>query len=237
MFTQKRRMSRPGYGCGLRSTSGKSSWHPLTIHLRACALYAAVMLGGCGYMTSGEKIATGALIGGTFIGSQLPSSDIEQVYYLGVFDPQDQLPPTLYRVRVRGQASALSSTKFASGWVRADLIDSLSTISFQKQGSNFEITKADDRAKALSTGRRLMMFGPEGFREAPKDHRLVIVMGSDPEKFFSAIDEALGAVAAATQGAGGGQLERDLFRELSLLQAQRIRLEELRSDTAPKVTK
>lgn len=205
--------------------------------MRFAALCATLILAGCGYMSSGEKIAVGALIGVTAIGSQLPSSDIEQVYYLGVFDPQDQLPPTLYRVRVRGQASALSNTKFASGWVRAELIDSLSTISFQKQGSNFEITKADEQAKALSTGRRLMMFGPEGFREAPKDHRLVIVMGSDPEKFFAAIDEALGVVATATQGAGGAQLERNLFRELSLLQAQRIRLEELRYDAVPKVTK
>jgi hypothetical protein len=209
-------------------------------HIRALTsllLPALLVLGACSHLSSGEKAALGGLVVGTYIGSQLPSSDIEQVYYLGVFDPQEQLPPTLYRVRVRGQASALSNTKFASGWVRADLIDSLSTISFQKQGSSFEITKADEQAKALSTGRRLMMFGPEGFREAPKDHRLVIVMGADPDKFFGAVDEALGVVAAATQGAGGAQLERDLFRELSLLQAQRIRLEELRADAAPKVTK
>src|SRR5688572_8621385 len=65
------------------------------------ALAATLMVGGCGYLSSGEKIAAGALVGGAIIGSQLPSSDIEQVYYLGVFDPQDQLPPTLYRVRVR----------------------------------------------------------------------------------------------------------------------------------------
>ena len=38
----------------------------------------------------------------------------------------EQVPPSVYRVRVKGQASFLSATKFASGWVPADLVDSLS---------------------------------------------------------------------------------------------------------------
>ena len=57
-------------------------------------------------------------------------------------------------------------------------------------GASSEPSDAKDTS-ALS-GRRLMMFGPEGFREAPRNHRLVVVMGSSPEKFFSAVDEALG---------------------------------------------
>ena len=45
-----------------------------------------------------------------------------------------------------------------------------------------------------------MMFGPEGFREAPANHRLVVVMGADPSAFFEAVDQTLGVIAQATQG-------------------------------------
>lgn len=48
---------------------------------------------------------TGAIIGGiagiTVLAGLSPSNEIDQVYYLGVFDPQEQIPPTVYRVRVR----------------------------------------------------------------------------------------------------------------------------------------
>ena len=50
---------------------------------------------------------------------------------------------------------------------------------------------------ALETGRRMMLFGPEGFRAAPADHRLAVVMASDPSAFFEAIDSALGQLSAA----------------------------------------
>lgn len=78
-----------------------------------------------------------------------------------------------------------------------------------------------------------MMFGPEGFREAPPSHRLVIAMGSSPEKFFNAVDQALGNVAAATQGLSGPVLETSLFRELLRLKSERERLEDLRKDIKP----
>ena len=48
---------------------------------------------------------------------------------------------------------------------------------------------------SLPTGRKLVLFGPEGFRPVPKNHRLVIVMGSNPEEFFKAIDESLGMIS------------------------------------------
>jgi hypothetical protein len=201
-------------------------------HFRAGVLLASLACAsGCGGLTPQQRAVTGALGVGTFLAGQLPTSDIEQVYYLGVFDPQEQLPPTIYRVRVRGQSSMLNFTKFASGWVRADLVDSLSTIT-HATGSNggFDIKRAEEETKALKTGRRLMMFGPEGFREAPKDHRLVVVMGADPQKFFSAIDEALGVVAVATQGKGGMDLQRALFGDLVEFKSQRDRLEDLRND-------
>lgn len=172
-------------------------------------------------------------VAGVGILAKTPTSSLEQVYYLGVFDPQDQLPPTMYRVRVRGQASALNFTRYASGWVRAELIDSLSTVvkfDSKDSGSGISVTPAGSDTQALLTGRRLIMFGPEGFREAPKDHRLVVVMGSSPEKFFGAIDEALGTVAAATQGHGGVDLERGLFREVLRLRTERERLEDIRTE-------
>ncbi|MDT7835737.1 hypothetical protein [Aquabacterium sp. OR-4] len=148
-----------------------------------------------------------------------PTTAIHQVYYLGVFDPRDQVPPTIYRVRVRGQASALNFTRFASGWVRAELVDSLTARIGQDgdgNGSGRPAATVEPLERGALGGRRLVMFGPEGFREAPRDHRLVVVMGSSPEKFFSAVDQALGVVAQATQGTGSGpEIERALWQDLA----------------------
>lgn len=157
------------------------------------------LLAGCA-----TPVATNSLIGGsaTALLAHTPTTNIVQTYYLGVFDPREQLPPTIYRIRVQGQASALSATKFASGWVRAELMDSLSG-QIVAEGNGVKITgNGTALAKELDKGalnRRLIMFGPEGFREAPKDHRLAVVMGSDPEAFFGAVDRALGLVAQVTQ--------------------------------------
>jgi hypothetical protein len=69
------------------------------------------------------------------------------------------------------------------------------------------------------------MFGPEGFREAPRDHRLVVVMGSDPSVFFSAVDEALGSVAAVTQGTNEGpSIEKALWTDLARVRLHGQRL-------------
>jgi hypothetical protein len=183
--------------------------------------------GGCN--TTEQNIALGVL-GATFVNSRSAGSEIEQIYYLGVFDPQDQLPPTVYRVRVHGQASTFSFTKFASGWVRADLIDSLGTnVAFEKNGTQAKITPADDLA-SIQTGRRLVMFGPEGFREAPKGHRLVVVMGSNPEEFFKAVDISLGVVAEAKADARNQALDRALFEALVQMRAERDSLETVRRD-------
>lgn len=164
---------------------------------RWCAgllLVAGLLLGGC---TADGFTAMAA--GGTVIGAQAPTNEIEQVYYLGCFDPQNQLPPTIYRVTVRGQASFISFTRFASGWAPASFIDSLSTrVSFEDKDKNLTYSQdSADHAGTLKTGRRLMLFGPEGFREAPADQRLVIVMGTNPEGFFQAIDDASAKVVQA----------------------------------------
>lgn len=169
-----------------------------------------------------QNIALGAAIT-TAVGAVIPGHDIEQVYYLGSFDPQEQIPPALYRVRVRGQASIISWMRFGSGWVPAELIDSL--------GSSVEINKADgkivftkegnDQFSKLKVGRRLMQFGPEGFREVPKNHRLVLVMGSSPDKFFKAMDEALGAVSQAKVDQDAGGLNRLLFEAMTSVRAEK----------------
>lgn len=164
-----------------------------------------LLASGCGSTEQNLALGVGAA---AVLGGQAPNNEIEQIYYLGVFDPEDQLPPSVYRVRVRGQASFYSNTRFASGWVKASLVDSLgSSVSFAKAateqaGAEFlgadqaSFSKGDNLlTEGVGGDRRLVVFGPEGFREAPKDHRLVVVMGASPEKFFQAVDESLGAVA------------------------------------------
>jgi hypothetical protein len=167
-----------------------------------------------------------AVVGSSVLLGHTPTTNIGQTYYLGVFDPREQLPPTIYRIRVQGQASALSSTQFASGWVRADLVDSLSGRVNLDKG---QISQSEDKDSQIrlnedrnELNRRLVMFGPEGFREAPKDHRLVIVMGSSPQTFFGAIDQALGVVAGVTQPSNAGpDVARAILTDLSRMREER----------------
>lgn len=192
------------------------------------AIFATVasglFLSACGSLEG--NLALG-VVGTTIAGSHSPNSEIQQIYYLGVFDPREQLPPQVYRVRVHGQASAISATRFASGWVQASVVDSLATsVGFDEQG-DIKIGKQDNQFTPIETGRRLVLFGPEGFREAPKDHRLVIVMGSNPEDFFNAIDQSLGVVAEAIDERRNAALGRLLFEALAAVKAERERITEL----------
>lgn len=137
-----------------------------------------------------------AVAGGVGYAAQAPTTEMEQTYYLGTFDPKEQMPAAVYRITVHGQASMLNNTKFASGWVPARLVDSLgSQIEIANEGKDKAVQftgSPEGTAATISPGRRMMLFGPEGFREAPADHRLVIVMGSSPDEFFRGADEALG---------------------------------------------
>jgi hypothetical protein len=171
-----------------------------------------LLLIGCATpaQTAGLAIAGVAVVGSTAL-----TDEIEQIYYLGIFDPLEQLPPTIYRVTVRGQASFLSGTDFATGWVPAPLIDSLSS-SLKKTGeaghSRFGFEAADTNAEVrLDPGRRLMLFGPEGFREAPRDYRLCIVMGADPKKFFEAVDQALGDMSQVSVEKGNTAIKTEML--------------------------
>jgi hypothetical protein len=190
---------------------------------------AGALLSGCDTLQG--NIALGAVVTTAYL-AQAPTTEVTQIYYLGVFDPQDQVPPAVYRVRVKGQASWLSTTNFASGWVRAELVDSLgTTLSAPAQpGDAATIKKTEELQAKLRTGRRLVMFGPEGFREAPAEHRLVIVTGSSPEKYFEALDQVLGEVSGAIEGQRGSALNRQLLDALTALNGERTRLADLQRD-------
>lgn len=148
--------------------------------------------------------------------AQSPSNELEQVYYLGIFDPDEQVPQMMYRVTIRAQASSLNWIKYGSGWVPSWAVDSLGSrieggLKLGDDSINYSKGKEDDANAQLQVGRRLVMFGPDGFREAPKDHRLVIVMGASPENFFKGVDDAIGSVAGAQLGAMTGPIREDVM--------------------------
>jgi len=171
-----------------------------------CALWALALLlagtslSGCSADNSGYIVA-GGLLGLTAFGAHSPAQEIEQVYYLGVADPQGAVPPSIYRLTVHGQASAISLMSFGSGWVPSRFIDSLDDDSWEHLGTPMPDDKDDEDDKGdkgngesikLNTGRTYVHIGPEGTREVPKKHRLVIVMGSDPSAYFKAVDMVAG---------------------------------------------
>ncbi len=108
---------------------------------------------GCGSIVQNVALT---VTGATVVGGHSPSNEIQQIYYLGVFDPHEQLPPTVYRVRVHGQASFISTTRFASGWVRADLIDSLGTsAAFDTKSGQLKIGPYKKSTKSAKTHARM----------------------------------------------------------------------------------
>lgn len=172
-------------------------------------------------------VAAGVATAATLLGARSPSQSIEQTYYVGIFDPLEQLPPAVYRMTVRGQASAISRTRFASGWVPASLVDGLgSHIGFDQAGK-VTLEDSEKTTGAIVPGRHLMLFGPEGFREAPKDHRLAIVMGSSPQEFFNAIQDSLAAVVHVQQEALESNESQHILEELYRLLQERQELAEL----------
>jgi len=132
------------------------------------------------------------------------------------------------------KASFISAVQFASGWVPAQLVDSLETrIQFKEKGTELEFTTGDaSRQAKLTPGRRLMLFGPEGFREAPANHRLVIVMGSNADSYFESIEKVLGAVAAAKREQALTPEERqgDVIKRLLELSEEQGRIQRLKAD-------
>jgi hypothetical protein len=173
----------------------------------------------------------------TVLGAASPSHEIEQTYYLGIFDPREQLPPLIYRVRVRGQASFISRMRFASGWVRAELIDSLgSNVAINQNDGTISFTKDDEYTEKIQTDRGLVLYGPEGFRTAPRNHRLVIIMGTDPDGYFSALDQALGEYAKVNAQVRESEVMTDLLKGQVEASKDRATIAELESKLQAQAT-
>ncbi|PWU21779.1 MAG: hypothetical protein C5B50_01080 [Verrucomicrobia bacterium] len=202
--------------------------------LLVSAAIVALLLTGCATPLQ----TAGLVVGVTAAGAQSPSTEMEQIYYLGVFDPQEQVPPAIYRVRVRGQASLISVAKFASGWVPASVADSLTTDLKYTDAGAIKVSKAegDNTAVSLKTGRRLMLFGPEGFREAPRDYRLVIIMGSNPSKYFQAVSQVLDATAKAGRSDTNNALVKQILIQLTTMQGQKDDLQRMLDELPPPPT-
>ena len=182
-------------------------------------------LSGCA--TTEQNIALG-VAGATFVAGTTPTSEIEQIYYLGIYDERSQLPPEFYRIKVHGQASSLSDMTFGSGWVPAKLVDTLNP------ESQAILTKTDvDNAgqspcgAEFLNGRKLILYGPEGFRRVPNCYRLALVMGADPSAFFSAMDQALGSIHKSKSEKRDNKLTIQLLKHQSQLHLESSRLEDL----------
>lgn len=214
----------------LRPAHGKSRRHASALAAVAATAGAVIVAGamaGCGNAPANYAIAA------TLVGGQAPSQEIEQVYYIGVLDPQEQLPPQVYRLTVHGQASAISLTRFASGWVPASMVDTLeSSIGFDRKTGELSVTGKDGAAQGIETGRRLVMFGPEGFREAPRDHRLVIVMGSNPEGFFKAVGTGLATVAQVQVAQSTDAARTLMLNEMLRVQKDQAAIKQTQADAA-----
>lgn len=202
---------------------------PIASKAILAALLAAILL-GCATPAQTAGLIAGSVVATTVVGGRSPGQEIEQVYYLGVFDPQEQVPPTVYRITVHGQASAISGVKFASGWVPSIVIDSLAAnvnLDPDAEGSGLSITKDKDHLAEIQTGRRMIQFGPEGFREAPRNHRLVIVMGQSPKNFFQAIDQSLGAISGLQGETANFAMRQKLFQSLIQTQKDQERISDI----------
>jgi hypothetical protein len=198
-----------------------------------CLLLLVVLVGnGCHTPAETASLTAGIIAGSTMVGAASPANELEQVYYLGVFDPNEQVPTTIYRVRVHGQSSILFGDRFASGWVPAKLIDSLSSqVALDPNGSEAAtITGAATNQEAnLQVSRKLWVFGPEGFRTVPADYRLTIVMSGDPSKYFSAIDQMLGITTVSGQTGGtGSALQGNLLQAYQKLLVTREQLQKVK---------
>lgn len=200
-------------------TMSSRSSHRLVASVSVC------LLGACANLNPVQEV--GAI---TAFGANSPTNEVRQIYYLGVFDPREQVPPTIYRVRVSGQASMISGVRFASGWVPAQIADSLGARFGFDENGNITMTGSDDVASTLLEGRTMMAFGPEGYRKAPKDHRLVIVMGSSPESYFGAVDEALGTIAQTRAANLNLSLSQKLLRAVGELESEERQLNAILND-------
>jgi len=72
-------------------------WSLILVAQRALMVLALLGLSS-GCSSTRDIIAAG--IGGVAFLAHSPNNEIEQIYYLGVFDPQEQVPPTVFLSRL-----------------------------------------------------------------------------------------------------------------------------------------
>jgi len=115
------------------------------------------------------------------------STNVKTTHYLGVFDPQEQVPAELYRITIEGNAGVFSKVNYATGWVPANAADLLSVDVRPSQDGKIEIT--GDQSKTVTVGARRQFFeiGPTGVATQPEDGRFVVVMSSNPDYFFKKV--------------------------------------------------
>lgn len=175
----------------------------LRVRCRAFAAAAAVLAGTAGCTTEQALWGAGAT---TVFGAASPGNEIEQTYYLGVFDPLEQVPPSLYRIRVHGQASALSRTRFASGWVPAPLADALDTrFEFDGESGRLTTERASQsqaildrkRLDAATTAAAEAKGNRDGAIEAQAKALSALVDKLTESKFTETLRTATGEAAAA----------------------------------------
>ncbi len=154
-----------------------------------------------------------SIVGPLILGACV-SQDFRQVYYLGVYDPNEDVTQQLYRVSIQGDTAWYSTVKYASGWAPAEAVDALTgTLTQDQAGVRLS---GEGRDVRLPPGRSLMLYGPEGFRIVPQDHRLVLVMSSDPSEFFKQVQLIAGAKVEADLS-GEREVLLELLQEESLV--------------------
>lgn len=112
---------------------------------------------------------------------------IHTIHYLGVFDPQDQVPPELYRIDISGRAGAFSNVKYGSGWVPARQADLLVQDIRPDDQGRISVTGDETRTVSVTPRRRFFEIGPFAVATEPDDGRFVVVMSADPDYFFKKI--------------------------------------------------
>jgi hypothetical protein len=153
------------------------------------------------------------------------ASTVKETFYVGRFDPLTQLPEELYRFRLKGSSGCLSSVRFASGWLPAEMVDPLDTQLTISPKGKVGVDAGDENNKAhVEAYRTMRLFGPEGFVEVPKDFRLCVIMGSDPGEFFR-MSTALLSAKDTSSLLGAGAEEMSLARKKGIDELARIEAE------------
>src|SRR5262245_17305602 len=94
---------------------------------------------------------------------------IRTTHYLGVFDPQEQVPAELYRIQIDGDASWASNVKYGSGWVPASQADLLTYDVRPNTQGKFEITGGTSAPVDVRARRRFFEIGPTGVSTEPEN--------------------------------------------------------------------